>query len=222
MTVEETIERQQIRKEQEDLFKKLVQLDVNEHTETKNDLTYLSWAWAWQSFKMLCPDAVYEVKKFTNPVTGVTLPYIETEIGYMVFTTITARGVTHEMWLPVMDGANKTMKKEPYKYMVGKGEKAFEKSVEAISMFDVNKTIMRCLTKNIAMFGLGLYIYAGEDLPIEIGEPCTNVQIEKMRELQINEVNVCKKFKVNSIEELSYKNAEFVINTKIKSMETKE
>ena len=215
------MDKNDIRKEQENLFKELVQLNVNDKTERKNDLTYLSWAWAWQKFKEVCPDAVYEVKKFTNPTTGVTLPYIETEIGYMVFTTITAGGITHEMWLPVMDGANKTMKKEPYKYMVGKGERAFEKSVEAISMFDINKTIMRCLTKNIAMFGLGLYIYAGEDLPVEYAEPCTSEQVAKMRELKINELNVCKKFKVNSIEELTYNDATFVINTKLKALEEK-
>jgi hypothetical protein len=65
------------------------------------------------------------------------------------------------MWLPVMDGKNKAMKREAYKYMTKFGEK----SVEAFTMFDVNKAIMRCLTKNLAMFGLGLYIYAGEDLP---------------------------------------------------------
>lgn len=216
-----TENRETIRKEQEELFKKLVQLNVNDKTEQKNDLTYLSWAWAWQEFKKACPDAEYEVKKFTNPTTGVTLPYIETEIGFMVFTTITACGITHEMWLPVMDGANKTMKKEAYKYTVGKGDKAFEKNVEAISMFDINKTIMRCLTKNIAMFGLGLYIYAGEDLPIEIAEPCTAKQIAKMKELQVNEMNVCNRYKVKTIEELTFMQAEFVINTKIKSLETK-
>jgi hypothetical protein len=60
-----------------------------------------------------------------------------------------------------MDGANKAMKQESYSYKTKYGEKW----VEAASMFDVNKTIMRCLVKNLAMFGLGLYIYAGEDLP---------------------------------------------------------
>lgn len=212
--------REEIKKEQDELFKQLVQLNVNDHTETKNDLTYLSWAWAWQEFKKACPDAEYSVKKFTNPTTGITLPYIETDIGYMVFTEITANGVTHEMWLPVMDGANKTMKKEPYKYIVGKGEKAFEKSVEAISMFDINKTIMRCLTKNIAMFGLGLYIYAGEDLPVEFGEPCTAEQVKKMKDLKVNELNVCKRFKVNSLEELTFKQATYVISSKEKALET--
>ena len=156
----------------------------------------------------------------------------------MVFTSITAKGVTHEMWLPVMDGANKTMKKDAYTYQVKiyewneqKRKKEFmgnyeEKRVDAISMFDVNKTIMRCLTKNIAMFGLGLYIYAGEDLPIEIEEPCTEEQLKTIKELEINEVNVCKKLKINKIENLTYKQAEYVIETKkqtiLKDKEKKE
>ena len=70
------------------------------------------------------------------------------------------------MWLPVMDNANKTMKLNPYTYKTKKGEK----TVSAISMFDINKAVMRCLVKNLAMFGLGLYIYAGEDLPEDIRE----------------------------------------------------
>jgi hypothetical protein len=65
------------------------------------------------------------------------------------------------MWLPVMDGANQAMKSESYEYSTRYGVK----TVDAASMFDINKTLMRCLTKNLAMFGLGLYIYAGEDLP---------------------------------------------------------
>ena len=75
------------------------------------------------------------------------------------------------MWLPVMDGNNKAMLNHPYKYKVkeykdGKWTGGYiEKSVEVASMFDVNKTIMRCLVKNLAMFGLGIYIYAGEDMP---------------------------------------------------------
>ena len=202
------------------VFDELNAINVNDKTEKKKsgstELTYLSWTWAWAEVKKRFPDAHYEIVMHNG------LPYVYDEnTGYMVFTNVTIDGITHMMWLPVMDGANKTMKKEPYKYMVGKGERAFEKSVEAISMFDINKTIMRCLTKNIAMFGLGLYIYAGEDLPIEIGEPCTAEQIAKMRELQINEVNVCKKFKVQSIEELSHQQANFVINTKLKAIETK-
>lgn len=211
---------EKIRKEQEDLFKKAIQLNVNDHTDLKNNLTYLSWAWAWQEFLKICPEATYEIKKFTNPITGKTTTYLEDEeLGFMVYTSITARGVTREMWLPVMDGANKAMKRQPYEYTVGKGNNQYTKQVEAVSMFDINKTIMRCLTKNIAMFGVGLYIYAGEDLPIELGEPCTGRQIEKMRELSINEKNVLIRYKVNSLEELTYQQAEFVINTKQKALE---
>ena len=141
----------------EELFKKLYSMDVSGKTEEKNGLTYLSWAWAWAEFKKACPDATYEIVKFDNG-----LPYAYDEAtGFMVYTRVTAKGVTHEMWLPVMDGANKAMKARPYEYSTKYGKK----TVEAATMFDVNKAIMRCLTKNLAMFGLGLYIYAGEDLP---------------------------------------------------------
>ena len=142
-------------------FETLNAINVNDKTEKKSngstELTYLSWAWAWQELKNKYPDATYEIEKFEN-----NLPYIyDEETGYMVFTKVTIEGITHEMWLPVMDGANKAMKAKPYTYKTKYGDK----SVEAATMFDINKTIMRCLTKNLAMFGLGLYIYAGEDLP---------------------------------------------------------
>ena len=224
---------EKIRREQENLFEKAVQLNVNEHTELKNNLTYLSWAWAWQEFLRICPDATYEIKKFTNPITGKTTTYLEDDnFGIMVFTSITAKGITREMWLPVMDGANQSMKKDAYTYkvqhkvwddqkhkLVWDGKTYDDKQVEAVSMFDINKTIMRCLTKNIAMFGLGLYIYAGEDLPIEIGEPCTAKQIEKMKELKVNEQNVLIRYKIDSLDKLTYQQAEFIINSKEKSLE---
>lgn len=124
------------------IFEKLYAIDVNGKTEKKGNLTYLSWAWAWAEFKKICPDGEYEVKKFDG------IPYVyDPNTGYMVYTSVTAGGVTHEMWLPVMDSKNKALKQA--------------------TMFEINKTIMRCLTKNLAMFGLGLYIYAGEDLPEE-------------------------------------------------------
>lgn len=202
---------EEVLKEQEELFKKLNLLDVSEHTEQKNGLTYLSWAWAWQEFKKVCPDAVYEIKKFKDETTGYDRPYIEDkDLGFMVFTSITAKGITHEMWLPVMNGANKSMKRESYKYMAGQ----YEKSVESCTMFDINKTIMRCLVKNIAMFGLGLYIYAGEDTPEIIKEPCTAEQIAKMRELKVIEENVCKAYKVKTVEQLSIEQAKEVIDRK--------
>lgn len=148
-------------------FNELRKINVNEHTEKKEGLTYLSWAWAWDVFKQHCPDATYEIAK-----TPQGLPYFESEAGVMVYTKVTANGETHEMWLPVMDGKNKAMTAKPYSYTVRdwKTKQQVEKTVDAFSMFDVNKTLMRCLVKNLAMFGLGLYIYSGEDLPSE-GEP---------------------------------------------------
>ena len=132
-------------------FEKLSSINVNEHVEKKDNLTYLSWAWAWAEVKKACPDATYKV--------------LETEyddaLGFMCHTTVTIDGETLEMWLPVMDGKNKSMKKFAYTYSTKYGEK----TVEAATTFDINKTMMRCLVKNLAMFGLGLYIYAGEDLP---------------------------------------------------------
>lgn len=139
-------------------FKKLNAINVSKHAEKKKDLTYLSWTWAWTAVKKEYPDAVYKICRFGDN----DLPYVYDEnTGYMVFTEVTIEGLTYPMWLPVMDGTNKAMKSIKYEYTTRYGEK----TVEAATMFDVNKTIMRCLTKNLAMFGLGLYIYAGEDLP---------------------------------------------------------
>ena len=142
-------------------FSTLYAINVNEYVERKNGLTYLSWANAWAEFKKVYPEATYEVVKFD----GKPCVYDE-NLGYMCYTTVTVEGLTHEMWLPVMDGANKAMKAVPYTYKVKSYGKEVEKTVQAATMFDINKTIMRCLTKNLAMFGLGLYIYAGEDLPV--------------------------------------------------------
>lgn len=151
--------------EQKVTFEELYNLDVRDKVEQKNGLNYLSWAYAWAEIKKVYPKAKYNIYKFGEK----QLPYVYDEkIGYMVFTDVTIEDVTHEMWLPVMDGANKTMLDHPYTYQV-KDKKTggyIEKSVEAATMFDVNKTIMRCLTKNLAMFGLGLSLYQGEDLPV--------------------------------------------------------
>jgi|VirMetMinimDraft_7_1064189.scaffolds.fasta_scaffold120238_2 hypothetical protein len=138
------------------VFEKLSSINVNEKTEKKSNLTYLSWAWAWAEVKKTCPDATYIIKE---------TEYDEA-LGFMCHSTVTIEGETLEMWLPVMDGANKSMKKVAYKYSTKYGDK----TVEAATTFDINKTLMRCLTKNLAMFGLGLYIYAGEDLPEDTKE----------------------------------------------------
>lgn len=158
-------------------FVELNSINVNEYVEKKNGLSYLTWSYAWAEFKKRCPDATYEVKKDENGK-----PYFGDEyIGYMVYTSVTADGITYEMWLPVMDANNKSMKAEAYTYRTRQGER----TVEAMTMFDVNKTIMRCLVKNLAMFGLGLYIYAGEDLPEGENKKPTAADINALKKLII-------------------------------------
>lgn len=123
-------------------FEEVLNINVNDKTEKKGVLKYLSWSWAWAEFKKVYPEATYKIKDYDGLYcTG------NEKIGYMVSTSVTAGGLTYDMWLPVMDMRNKTI---------------FQPNV-----FEINKTIMRCFTKNLAMFGLGLYIYAGEDLPEE-------------------------------------------------------
>jgi len=139
------------------VFETLSAINVNDKVEKKNNLTYLSWAWAWGEVKKCYPDAVYEVQCGDSDK-----PYVYDEnLGYMCRTTVTINGETLGMWLPVMDGANKSMKAESYEFETRYGTK----KVAGATMFDINKTLMRCLVKNLAMFGLGHYIYAGEDLP---------------------------------------------------------
>jgi hypothetical protein len=143
-------------KQTNSVFATLSAINLNDKVEKKSNLTYLSWTYAWSEVKKHYPDANYEVVFFDD------LPYShDYKTGYMVFTKVTIEGQTHMMWLPVMDGANKSMKDTEYSYATRYGDK----TVESATMFDINKAIMRCLVKNLAMFGLGIYIYAGEDLP---------------------------------------------------------
>lgn len=187
-------------------FKELYSLNVNENVEKKNGLTYLSWAYAVAEFFKRYPQAEYEIVK-TNG-----LPYVyDPNTGYMVYTKVTVDGQCREMWLPVMDSANKAMKSEPYTYTTKYGK---EMRVEAATMFDINKTIMRCLVKNFAMFGLGLYIYAGEDLPEEVKEEkpvkyAIPQQIKYIRESTTEEQlqAILKQKKVEKLEDLTEEQA---------------
>ena len=144
----------------DDVYGTLRVVDVSGHVEEKDTgkakLKYLSWAWAWDEVRKRYPNANYTIVKNEQG-----LPYfIDPAMGIMVYTTVTIENETHEMWLPVMDGANNPMKMEPYDIQMSWGKK----HVNAATMFDINKTVMRCLTKNLAMFGIGLALYAGEDL----------------------------------------------------------
>ena len=126
----------------ENYFNQLNQINVNDKTEKKANLTYLSWAWAWAEVKKLFPDANYTI--------------CENDLGWnshtdnntcWVKTGVTINGIEHIEYLPVMDYKNKSI------------------PLASVTSFDVNKAIQRSLTKACARHGLGLYIYAGEDLP---------------------------------------------------------
>ena len=205
----------------ENVFEKLSKINVNDKTENKNGLTYLSWAWAWQEFKKIYPEATYTIKRNEQG-----LPFIFDEnLGYMVFTEVKVGDLVHEMWLPVMDNANKSMKDKSYTYQVkeynyGKPTgNMIEKTVEAATMFDLNKTIMRCLTKNLAMFGLGLYIYAGEDLPEETEKPITKTNLNILQGLikgledpKTYYNNLLKAYNIKDLEELTDKQYAEIVN----------
>lgn len=125
-------------------FNDLYSVNVNGHTEKKNNLTYLSWAWAWGEIKKRHPDATYTVYENADGWN-----YHTDGHTCWVKTGVTVNGIEHIEYLPVMDYKNKSI------------------SVENVTSYDVNKSIQRSLTKACARHGLGLYIYAGEDLPEE-------------------------------------------------------
>lgn len=126
----------------ENYFNELNKINVNDKTEKKNGLTYLSWAWAWGEVKKLFPDATYTIYENENGWN-----YHTDGRTCWVKTGVTVNGIEHIEYLPVMDFKNQS------------------KALESVTSFDVNKTIQRSLTKAVARHGLGLYIYAGEDLP---------------------------------------------------------
>lgn len=127
------------------VFKALSGIDVNQHVEKKGQFTYLSWAWAVAELRKASPTATWEVIKTDG------LPFCKTECGYFVEVAVTVDGITLSQIHPVLDNNNKT--------------------IPAPNAFQINTSIQRCLVKAIALHGLGLYIYAGEDLPSVELEP---------------------------------------------------
>lgn len=117
----------------------LLKLNVNEHTEKKGNLTYLSWAWAWAEALKADPAATFEVMMFGDKC------FTDINGTAMVWVTATMFGKAMTCQLPVMDHRNKPITNP--------------------DAFAVNTAIMRCMTKALSLHGLGLYIYAGEDLP---------------------------------------------------------
>lgn len=146
------------------MFEALSSLNLNEMCEKRNDLTYLPWSDCFDVLRSVYPSATYRVIRNADG-----LPYFaDPNTGIMVFTEVSIDGITSECFLPVMDYKNQAMKLTPYTYQVwDNSKKAYvEKNVEAATMFDINKTIWRCLVKNVAIAtGIGLYIFKGEDVP---------------------------------------------------------
>jgi hypothetical protein len=140
-------------------IQELLKTNVNDHTEKKNNLTYLSWAWAWAEALKADSLATFKVEMFGDKC------YMDINGTAMVWVTVTMFGKPMTCQLPVMDSSNDSI---PFagKTVVNKYGK--ERRIEFDS-FAVNTTIMRCMTKALSLHGLGLYIYAGEDLPSDDG-----------------------------------------------------
>lgn len=124
------------------VFEVLNAIDCSEHIEKKQNLSYLSWAWAWQILKKHYPSSFYTIYENADG-----LNYHTDGRTCWVKTGVTVEGIEHIEYLPVMDFRNASI------------------LVDKVTSFDVNKAIQRSLTKAVARHGLGLYIYAGEDLP---------------------------------------------------------
>lgn len=124
----------------ENSFVKLNAINVSEHIEKKGSFSYLSWPFAVAQLRQFDPTATWDVRRFDG------LPYLASEAGFFVEVAVTLQGVTLSQIHPVLDSRNRP--------------------ILAPTSFDINTSIQRCLVKAIALHGLGLYIYAGEDLPV--------------------------------------------------------
>lgn len=132
------------------MIKDLLQLNVQDHVEKKNGLSYLSWAWAWAEALKADPTATFHVDTFQR-ADATTVPYMDINGTAMVWVRTTIFGKEMTCFLPVMDHRNKPIP-DP-------------------DSFQVNTAIMRCMTKCLALHGLGLNLYAGEDLPMVDSDP---------------------------------------------------
>lgn len=175
-------------------FIELNSVNVSDYIEKKNGLSYVSWANAWAEVKKRFPDATYTI--------------YENDLGWFyhtdgktcwVKTGVTVNGIEHIEYLPVMDFKNKSI------------------PVENVTSFDVNKTIQRSLTKAVARHGLGLYVYAGEDLPesdperqkaeAEKAQPITDIHVKAIRTRiegldGLTEAKVLKKYNLEKLEDM--------------------
>ena len=171
------------------VFETLFEINVNEHVEKKNGLSYLSWPYAWAEVKKKFPEANYKVYE-----TGNGCIYFTDGRTCWVKTGVTIEGLEHIEYLPIMDYRNKSI------------------PLENVTSFDVNKTIQRSLTKALARHGLGLYLYSGEDLP-EIEIEKISVKDAKILQNVVKSFDepdklyamLLKRYNVNSFKELTVK-----------------
>lgn len=186
--------------EEKNYFELLNSINVNDKTEKKNGLTYLSWAWAWGEVKKKFPDATYIIYETTNPQ-GYVCNYFTDGKTCWVKTGVVINGIEHIEELPVMDYKNKSI------------------PLDNVNSFDVNKAIQRSLTKAVARHGLGLYIYAGEDLPEEESK---DNKIEQLDEKQLERIELENKCKVLGIDLKSEKTKTWIANKLEESSGKKE
>jgi Protein of unknown function (DUF1071) len=169
------------------LFKELYYVDVNKHTKTNNGLTYLSWSYAWSEIKKIDEKASYQLHEYPmldndfRVVEGVLVPYLKTPEGYIVKVSVTINGHTETETLPVMDNKNVPLGTIAPVWVKKDGAAKATKEYGPTPMptsFDLNTAYKRCLVKAIALHGLGLYIYNGEDVP-EVDQEAIKKQKEK-------------------------------------------
>ena len=158
-------------KKRENTFEVLNKVDVSKFTEKKGQFNYLSWAYAVRELLKVCPDATWEVHLFDN-ADGTKQPYMKNGTGAYVQVTVDVDSVKRTQVHPVLDNRNKPIEKP--------------------NAFEINTSIQRCLAKAIALHGLGLYIFAGEDLPesdplsdahkYELNELASKIKDESLRD----------------------------------------
>ena len=177
----------------ENYFTKLNDINVSDKTEKKNGLTYLSWAWAWGEIKKQHPDANYKVYEREDGRF-----YWDDGRTCWVKTGVTVNGIEHIEYLPIMDTRNKSI------------------PLESVTSFEVNKSIQRSLTKACARHGLGLYVYAGEDLPEaekEAIQAPSEAQLKRLIELG-GSIQIAATYFKKSIEEVTADDVQLLINKK--------
>ena len=177
------------------VFEKLSVIDVREITSNKQGQKYISWSDAWNGIKKVYPGATYNVLENNDG-----LPFFESTMGIFVKVEVTIDGETQKMIMPVLDSINKSMKTEQYSYTTKKGER----TVNACTSFDINTSIMRCVVKCCALFGFGLNVYRGQDLPnpdvIDASQISEISNLISTNGLMLTDLN--KVFGINKLSEL--------------------